>query len=164
MSNPYSMFKTDEKAEKEGIILDYGDFRVKIARAGGANRSFGKLLNERLKPHKRQMDAENMDDDVANDIMIECYVDTIIKDMEVKDAVNSTKETPVYTKGILDATGNVIPYNRDNTIALFKNLPELFRDVQSQAGSVALFRATVREAEVKNLLTTSDGTQTGVTN
>ena len=39
----YDMFKTNEKSEKEGIIIDYGtggNFR--IARIGGANSAFSR--------------------------------------------------------------------------------------------------------------------------
>jgi hypothetical protein len=152
MANPYAIFKTDEKVEVDGVILDYGDFRVKIARAGGSNKRFGKILSDRLKPYKRQMEMDAMDDDVARGIMIETYVDTIILEMEVKDVPNSTPETTVYTQGILDPAGEVLEYNRTNAIQFFKNLPELFRDVQSQANQVSLFRIEEQDKEIKNLL------------
>jgi hypothetical protein len=150
MANPYDVFKTDKDMETTGVILDYGDFRVKIARAGGANKKFGKLLTARLKPFKRQIEIDSMDETVASGIMVETYVDAVILDMEVKDKENGTDSNPVYVQGILDPTGNVLPYNKENAVKFLTDLPELFKDIQAQAGQVALFRTEEQAEEIKN--------------
>jgi hypothetical protein len=150
MANPYAIFKTNEGMEQSGIFLDYGDFRVKIARAGGANKRFGKLLTARLKPFKRQIEMDSMDENVATGVMVETYVDSVILDIEIKDKDASTDSNPVYVQGILDPESNILPFNRENAIKFFTDLPELFKDVQAQAGQVALFRAEEQEAEIKN--------------
>lgn len=150
MANPYAVFKTDSDVEVNGVILDYGDIRIRIARAGGANKKFNRLLTARLKQYKRQIDTESLDEEVASEVMIETYVDGIVLNMEVKDKVNSTKALAVYTPGILDPDGNVLEFNRTNAIAFFTNLPELFKDVQVQSTQVALFRAVEQEEEIKN--------------
>lgn len=135
MASPYELFKTDEKAElDEGVILDYGEFNIRIARAGGSNKKFGKLLNVRLKPHRRQMETDTMDDAVATRIMVETYADSII----------------LGWNNVKDASGADMEYNRENVIKLFTDLPDLFRDVQSQAGQVALFRSAEADATIKN--------------
>lgn len=146
MANPYALFKTDEKAEKEvGVILDYGDFGYRIARAGGSNKKFGKLLDKRLEPFRRQMLTNTMDEGVATKIMIETYVDAIILEPLVKgdDGVLSKK-------GLLDKDGNVLDGTKEEMIAQFTELPELFRDIQTQANQVALFRAAELDADIKN--------------
>lgn len=150
MANPYAIFKTDEKLETEGVILDYGSFRIKIARAGGANKAFGKQFTERFKPYKRQMDIGSMDDKVATSIMAELYADTIILDMDVLDETNSKPSEPVYVQGVLDPDGKVLPYEKSNVVAMLIELPELFRDVQEQSNLVSLFRIETKETEIKN--------------
>lgn len=138
------LFGTDPKFEKdEGIILDYGAFRVTIARAGGANKKFGKLFQVRMKPYKRQMETDTMDEQVAERLMAETYADAVVLKMDVK------QEDGSYEVGILRKTG-VAEYNRDNVIAAFIEQPEFFKDVQSQANDVSLFRAEQLEGEIKN--------------
>ena len=138
MASPYELFKTDEKFEVEqGVTLDYGEFKIRIARAGGANKRFGKLLNTRLKPHRRQMETDTMDEKVALKIMIETYADTIVLGWE----------------GVKDETGKIMVYSKENVIKLFTDLPELFRDVQRQADNVALFRAEELAEDSKNSVT-----------
>ena len=40
MNTMFDQFETDPVLESEGIWIDYGAFRVKIARAGGANKKY----------------------------------------------------------------------------------------------------------------------------
>jgi hypothetical protein len=151
MANPYVTFKTNPEAEtKTGVLLDYGDFRITIIRAGGANKKFSKLYTERTKPYKRQMDTETLDENVSKDLMIKLYADAVIIDMDVKDNENSTENKPVYIQGIFTPEGTILPYVRENVIKFFKDLPELFTDVVSQANLISLFRAEEQDAEIKN--------------
>jgi hypothetical protein len=151
MANPYETFKTDAEVEaKTGVLLDYGDFRITIVRAGGANKRFSKLYTERTKPFKRQMDTDTLDPEVSKDLMIKLYVDAIIIGMDVKDQEKSTEENPVYIQGILTPESEILPYDRTNAIKFFKDLPELFTDVVGQASQISLFRAVEQEEEIKN--------------
>ena len=131
----YDLFKTDAAVEKDGIELDYGKGGViRICRAGGANSRFGKLLGDRLKPYRRQLDNGTMDDDVANRIMAEVYADSII----------------IGWRSIADPDGNDLEFTRENCVRLLIDLPELFRDIQEQAAKVANFRKLDLEADAKN--------------
>jgi hypothetical protein len=53
-------------------------------------------------------------------------------------------------EGMLDAAGNPLPFNKENALKLFTDLPDLFQDVMEQAGKLALFREDIREDEAKN--------------
>jgi len=140
--NPYAMFKTNPAAEAEaGIVLDYGTFSIRIVRAGGANRKFGKLLGDRLKPYRRQIDNDTMDDAAAQKIMAETYADAVILGWE----------------GVTDEAGTPLDFSRANCVTLLTDLPELFRDIQEQAGRAANFRAAEREADAKNSKSSSAG-------
>ena len=155
--NPYNLFKTDSELETKGVILDYGEFRIKIARAGGANKTFSTVFNERTKAYKHQQQLGVLSDEVAEEILIGVYADSVILNMEVLDHDNSNGEDKVYIQGILDPEGDILPYNRKNVMAFFHNLPELFKDVQTQSMEMALFRAAQLENEIKNSEPISSG-------
>lgn len=134
MSGPYSVFRTDKSLEKEGIVLDYGDFKIKIARAGGANAAFQKALAAKVRPYKRQLDAGTIPDDVAEKLFLDVYAESVVLGWE----------------GVTDENGKPLPYSKENAVKLFSDLPDLFRDVQNQAASISNFRAEVTEDTIKN--------------
>ena len=134
MSGPYSVFRTDKALEKEGIVLDYGDFKIKVARAGGANAAFQKALAAKVRPYKRQLDAGTIPDDVAEKLFLDVYAESVVLGWE----------------GVTDENGKPLPFSKENAVKLFSDLPDLFRDVQSQAASISNFRAEVTEDTIKN--------------
>jgi hypothetical protein len=145
MNSPYTIFKTDKGMESDkGITLDYGDFKIQIARAGGANKKFSRLLTSRMKPYKRQMDTDTMDESVATKIMVESYTDAVILGWASKN------EDGKFVEGIHNQDGDIVDYNRENVIETLTNLPDLFRDIQSQADKISNFRIEEIEDIVKN--------------
>lgn len=134
MTSPYALFSTDTALESSGITLDYGSFRIQIARAGGANRKFAQVLEAKLKPHRRQIQTETLADEVAHRLIVEAYAEAVILGWD----------------GVVDAAGQPLPFTRDNTVRLMTDLPDLFRDVQEQATKAALFRRQAQEADEKN--------------
>lgn len=141
MTSPYDIFKTDATTETEGLVLDYGDFQIRIARAGGANRAFARALEARLKPYRRQLQNETLDEQVAERIMRETYADHVILGWE----------------GMTGSDGKALAFTRDSVLKLLADLPELFRDLQDQAGRVALFRARNLEDDKGNSQARSAG-------
>lgn len=154
MANPYELFKTDVKAEKEeGIILNYGGFGFQIARAGGSNKKFGELVDKRLiKPFRQQMKNDSMDEDVALGIMRKIYVDSIIINplVSAEDGDIVDRDGNKWKRGLLGKTGEVLEGTKEEMIQQFTDLPELFRDIQEQAGKLSLFRASEVEEDTKN--------------
>ena len=134
MSGPYSVFLTDKTLEKEGIVLDYGDFKIKVARAGGSNAAFQKALTSKIRPYKRQLDAGTIPDDVAEKLFLEVYAESVVLGWE----------------GVTDEDGKPLPFSKENAVKLFSDLPDLFRGVQNQAAAISNFRAEVTEDTIKN--------------
>lgn len=135
MKGPYSMFRTDPKVEAlEGIVLNYGPFNIRVARAGGANAKFRTVLTDRLRPYRKQMEMGSMDDDVAQKLLAEVYADSVILGWE----------------GVTNAEGKILPFTRDNVIKVLLDLPDLFKDVQEQASLLSNFKAEALEDEAKN--------------
>jgi len=136
----FKTFKTDAKLETEGILIQYGENSkgameaFRIARAGGGNQRFEKTLTQRTKPYRRQIQTDAMDAKVSKRIFMEVFVDTVLLGWE----------------NIEDENGNPLAFNRDNALDLFTKLPDLFVDLAAQAGTQALFRAEVNEADAGN--------------
>jgi hypothetical protein len=140
----YQQFQTDTQAERKGIVLDYGDFRVTIARAGGANKRFQKTLEARTRHLKRLIQTDNLDNEQAEPIVREVYADTVVLDWELQQPDGS------WTQGIEGPEGEVLPVTKENILATFNNLPDLFADIKEQALKASLFRVALKEQAAKN--------------
>jgi hypothetical protein len=135
MANPYEMFKTNANAEVErGIDLDYGDFKIRIVRAGGANKKFSQLLTAKMRPYRRQIDNDTLDPAVADRLMAEVYADTIILGWD----------------GVCGEDGKPLSFSKENVVKILTDLPDMFRDIQSQAMLAANFKIEERKEDAKN--------------
>ena len=80
----YKQFATDMNVERDGVVLSYGknsknkDINIRIARAGGANIRYTKLLEAAIKPYRRQLQNETMDNGVAEDITMRVYAQSVV--------------------------------------------------------------------------------------
>lgn len=133
-SNIQKLFKTNAECETKGIWLDYGDFRIRIARAGGANKAFAKCLEKKSRPLRRLIQADMLENEQAEKLMGEVYAESVVLGWE----------------GVTDDKNKAIPFSKDACLELFKEMPDLLRDIMDQAGKMALFREDIREAAAKN--------------
>lgn len=136
----YTQFGTDSNLETSGILLQYGqnsqgkDICIRIARAGGNNKQYQKRMETLIKPYRRQIQNETISNDLMEKLVQQAFAETVVlgwENVEGKD-------------------GKPLEFNVDNCIALFKDLPDLFKDIQDQAQRSALFKAEVLETESKN--------------
>lgn len=140
MSNLYKNFKTESNLETGGILVQYGldskgqPVRFKIARAGGANKAFTRQLERVTKPYRRQIQAGSLDNDLGDRLYRDVFVDTVLLGWE----------------NVEGPDGQPLPFNRENAIKLFTDLPDLFADLREQAGNIALFREVVLEEDLGN--------------
>lgn len=136
----YSQFQTDKNIEKDGVVLEYGKTKegkvisIRIARAGGANSRYTKLMEAATKPYRRQLQNETLDNDIAESITQKVYAQSVILGWE----------------NVQDQDGEDMAFNLENCIKLFKDLPDLWTDIQNQATRAALFRQDILEADSKN--------------
>ena len=131
MSNLYSRFQTNSELEaKAGVVLDYGEgLKVRIRRAGGANREYHRALRESLMKAGRRISS--MSDEESMRGMAEIYAETVI----------------IGWEGVTDAEGQPVEFTKENAVKILTDLPEFFRDIQEAASSVSLFRAQ-QKAEI----------------
>lgn len=140
MSSLYQTFATDKALERDGIVLDYGfnshdqPIQIRIARAGGANAKFAKALEHKMRPYKRAIANETLDNKVAEKLLMETYAETVI----------------LGWNGVEDREGVELEFTKDNVLKVLTDLPDLFADIQQQSQKSALFREELREADAGN--------------
>lgn len=143
MAGLYELFETDPNLENDGIWVDYGEFRVKVAYAGAQNKNFSKYAEAKLKPYRRAMDAGTLSPDLSRSLMVDIYSHAVIRGWE-------TKVGDVFVDGIESKTGDIIPFNVKNVLETLTALPALFLDIQEMAGKIANFRAAELADEAGN--------------
>lgn len=137
------MFNTDLSLERKGIWLQYSeDCEILIARAGGANKTFVKLIQRLSKPHRRAIQTESMDEKLLENLFIEAYAKAILLDWK-----GVTKD--IITGEDKDAKEE-LTFNADNAAAVLRALPDLFVDIQKASDNISLFRAEILEADSGN--------------
>jgi len=135
MTSIYDAFGANESFEKDGIDLDFGPAgKFRLARAGGSNKKFAKVLEARYRPYRRQADAGTLANEVAEKLMAEAYAEAVVLGWE----------------GVTDRNGDPIPFNKDTCIALLLELPDLFSEIREQAGQFANYRLLETEDDLGN--------------
>lgn len=143
MNALYSQFNTDKELERNGVRVEYlsGDEEADkkpptfiVARAGGANIAYDNMMDQRLKPLRRRIQADNVANKELENITREVFIATVLKGWE----------------NVTDEAGVVIPYSNNAAEALFKRLPDLYEDLRAQANKISLFRADALQAAAKN--------------
>lgn len=137
------MFKTATALETNGIDIEYGEgLQIKVARAGGANKKFTKAITRLTKVHRAAIAHGIISEEVADGIVLRAYAETVIlswtgvmKDVLTGDEADAATE---------------LECNVDNVIAVMKELPDLFADIQKVSQELAAFRADSMEGDAKN--------------
>jgi len=141
----YKEFLTNEKSEREGIILDYGDFRVTVARAGGANKDYAKILERKTRPHRRAIQTGNFTNEQAKALLREVSAEAVVRRWEVQ-------QEGKWVDGIEGPNGDLLPFSKENVLMTFNALPDLFEDIQEQSQKIALYKDDLLEQAAKNSL------------
>ena len=131
MKSLYEAFGTVKEYETEGVTLDFGVAQFKVRRAGGSNRRFLTTLASKLRPHRRALDAGTLSDDVAGDLQMEVYFETVVTGWV----------------GVTDEAGNVLEYNLVNFKKVMKDLPDLWATLRTEADNLRNFQAAEAKAD-----------------
>ena len=140
MSNLFKQFQTDPEKEKDGIEVQYApndDGTVptfRIARRANFNVKYRKALENATRPVRRLIELGSLDPAKDREIMMNVFITAIL----------------LGWKDVQDKDGKVIPYNQANALLLFKTLPDLYEDLNEQAGKASLFREESLESDSKN--------------
>lgn len=142
-------FKTDTKAEVEGVWIevDMNEFNnqpveIHISRMSKANKRYTKRLEAVTRPHQSAIQNESLDNELANKMMREVFVDTILlgwRNLPKSDLTGRDEDK-----------GELLEFNRANALALFTELPDCYDDWEERAKKAASFREAAAEDEAKN--------------
>lgn len=143
----FDVFGSSEKLETEGVWQTFGDFKIRIARAGGANKRFARLLEAKTKPYMRAVKTDTLDMDTQVRLLREVFAETVVTGWQVKKTVDGKE---VWADEVEVAPGVYEAFSPASVLKAFVALPNLFTDVQQQANSFAIFRDEVRLANSGN--------------
>lgn len=138
----YKLFGTDKAKEQNGVELNYSDlFYITIARAGGSNERYRRVLTEKTKPYRRAIQTETLLPEVGRRIMREAAAEGLVLGWGSKKHGDGKMPAP---------DGSVMDFTVENVVRFFELLPDIFLDVQEQSGKVSLFTIGVAEDDAKN--------------
>jgi len=141
-------FKTDRAAEIAGVEVEVAmndhngkPITIRIARMSASNKRYTKELNRVTKPHQSAIQNDALDNELAQKMLQEVFVDTILlgwsnlPKSELTGDENDTEE---------------LEFTRENALALFEELPDCYKDWESRAQKAAAFREAEREVTAGN--------------
>ena len=142
-----AQFKTDNDKEVNGVPVTFGENAdgsvptFTVSRMSRTNQRYAKALERASKPYKRQIDNGTFDAVASEKLLMSVFVDSVLTGWD----------------NILlsDVTGNpddkgFAMFSRENALALFTNLPELYAELSGQANNLSLYRAAELEADAGN--------------
>lgn len=146
MSLTGSFKVNDEKIEK-GVDVTYAanaDGTIPtftISRAGNANKRYKKLMMRTFAPHQRAMQLKQFPDEKAGELLMDVFIGSVL--LGWQHVTNADVTGDKDKEGFAD-------YNSANAKLLFKNLPDLYDDLNAQAADASLFREGELEESAKN--------------
>ena len=143
--NPFEMFETEEGYEVDGVWQDFGDFRIKLARSGGRNTAYNKMLADEIKKLGKAT-FEAIEPEEASALVQRVFVKTIIKNHEVKDEDGKWKQGVFIRK---DGKICTVPFNHKNMELCLKQLPDYWNKIQEYADDYTVFKREVEKEAVK---------------
>jgi hypothetical protein len=147
----YDLYKTDSNLEKLGkeVIFADGAVKIKLARAGGANQKFEKILTANSKPYRRAIQAELISNEKANELLMATYAEAVVMSWET--LVEKEDGTEEYVNGLmLEGSDDIQPATKENILKVFKAVPDLFKEIAEEANKLTNYRSYEKEEDAKN--------------
>lgn len=136
----FKQFATDTEKEEKGAEVTFGPntdgtiptFRIR--RRDESNQRYVKALDRESQQYRRLIQLGTLSEDVSKRIMRRVFCSAVL----------------VSWDNVQDDNDVNIPFNFENALSLFDKLPDLYYELASQAGQVALFRKAGLELDAKN--------------
>jgi|SRR6185369_12149685 hypothetical protein len=143
-----STFKTNATKEVEGvdIVVSMNEHNnqpisIRVARMSRSNKRYAKALEEATRPHSAAIANETLDNDLGNALLRNVFVDTILLGWTNLPKSELTGD---------EADSDLLPFTRENAIALFDEMPDMYDDWEKRAKATANFRDAEREKAAGN--------------
>jgi hypothetical protein len=131
-SSLHKAFLTDKQAERDGIWVTHGAIRLRIARHN--NPEFVAALQAIRARLGIVTGKSGVSDELAQEAYIEAAGRTLLRDWE----------------GVVDESGEPIPYSAEAAAEFLRELPELLELVANVSQSWERFRVAELERQEKN--------------
>lgn len=132
--------KTDPKLEQDGIWIPNGEtddgrpIAFRVRRSGGANKAYEKGVRDAFKPHTALINAGIANNDALEKVLVKVFANTVLVGWENVD----------------DAEGKAIPFSKEAALEMLTELPDLYKQLMSASGQMALFRSESLKADAGN--------------
>lgn len=140
----FDHFGTDSNLEKDGVWAEYGEFRIKVAHSGGANKNYSSSMEAETRNYRKAIQMGTLPEEKLSEILRKVFAESIITAWEVQ-------KDGKWVSGIHSKEGGIIPFNKENVILSFKLLPHLFNDIQEMSRGISAYRKEILEEDSKNL-------------
>ena len=134
----WDLYETDMAKETEGFWYKVNKkISVKLARAGGANLAFTKVMEEKTREHRKRggaLEGDEIDVELVTDLMKQAFAETIILDW----------------KGFTNKAGKALGYSSKAAYDMMLALPDLFNELRDAAGAAANYRIEAIQDDVGN--------------
>lgn len=141
-------FKTDKTLEKNGVDVAVGindhngqAIYITIRRQGTGNKAYTSALQKAMEPHQSSLATETMDNDLAGQIIRQVFASTVLlgwRNLPKSELTGNDEDTAE------------LDFTKDNAIALFDEMPEMYDDWSARAKKAATFRGAIMEANAGN--------------
>lgn len=145
--------ETDPAKERDGVALDFGEYRVTLRRQGGANETYQRELDAALRPHRAVISAGAFPPAKMDEIVFRVFARSCVARWETKASTMPTVQVIPGADGFVDGIdlrGKLVPATEENLVTVFTALPGVFLDLREAARNEQLFRHQQRENDRGN--------------
>jgi len=150
----YDAFKTDPKKEAEGVLVEFGEFRVTVRRAGGANKLYQKTMEALVAPYRRILQLGQMQEATMKAILAEGYAKAVVTNWEYRAEVLAEdglgEPSFEWRAGIELPGGEMGEVSPENVKAVLIAFPEIFEAIKETAEAIRSFKSEADEAAKGN--------------
>jgi hypothetical protein len=164
----FDQFGTDQNLEKDGVWLDFEEFRIKLAHEGGGNTAFQREIEREAKPVRRMIQTGTLPTKKSEEIYMRVYARVIVKDWNILLIERDLDKKPIldengdiqpildengerqWHRGIHAEDGTWIEFNEQNVYETLRKLPALFEMCKEVSSNFANFREREMERAAGN--------------
>lgn len=141
----FKSFKTDQLLESDGVLIDYQDFRLRLRRAGGSNKLYGKALEKAMAPWRKK-DIDREDVSVRRELWLSIFIEACYVEHSWETKVGNE-----FVRGIETESGEIVPASKQAVQDVLRLLPDLSSALQAEASDLDHFLAKKTEEVVDDL-------------
>jgi hypothetical protein len=113
----YALFETDKDLEQKGVEFQFGDSKFRCKRAGGSNRQFDTIFEERTRAFSTKMQMASISDEQSDRILMDVFFDAVV----------------LGWTDVVDRAGEPIAFTKENFMQVMTDLPDLWKALRAAA-------------------------------